>query len=171
MGSKTAALSSSSHRLRHSVWLSLLLTVWFSSSIVSTLINKVLMVHFPYPVTISAVHMLSSVVVDWFIIVSRGLSLRPFRWDVFWQCLPVATTINFGKTLTYVSYGMVPASLTHTAKVNTHTLTDSITHSRRTVTLHRIERLSTRWLRLLTLLVLLVVVLLFRRPPLCSASC
>ena len=117
MGSK-AALSLSSPRLGSSLWLSFLLFVWFSSSIASTLINKVLMMHFPYPVSISAVHMLSSVIVDWFIIVSRGLSLRPFRQDVFLQCLPVATTINFGKTLTYVSYGMVPASLTHTAKVS-----------------------------------------------------
>ena len=115
MGSKSAL--SSSARWRTTVWLGFLLLVWFSSSILSTLVNAVLMKHFPYPVTISAVHMLSSVVVDWFIIVSRGLSLLPFRTDVFWQCLPVATTINFGKTLTYVSYGMVPASLTHTAKV------------------------------------------------------
>ena len=146
MGSKSAL---SSHRLRTTMWLALLLFVWFLSSIVAALINKMLMIHFPYPVTISAVHMLSSVVVDFFIVVSRGLSLQPFRWDVFWQCLPVALTINFGKTLTYVSssriahspptcpllqpnpylplsaplepsfsYGMVPASLTHTAKVS-----------------------------------------------------
>ena len=110
-----------SARSRSLLWIALLLLVWFSSSIVSTLINKMLMIHFPYPVTISAVHMLSSVVVDWFIVLSRGLSLAPFRWDVFWQCVPVAATINFGKTLTYVSYGMVPASLTHTAKVSAHT--------------------------------------------------
>ena len=138
MGSKSAL---SGPRLDSSVWLSFLLFVWFSSSIASTLINKVLMMHFPYPVSISAVHMLSSVIVDWFIIVSRGLSLRPFRQDVFWQCLPVAATINFGKTLTYVSYGMVPASLTHTAKVSgstaqTHTATHSIRPTRGTAFCH-----------------------------------
>jgi hypothetical protein len=32
--------------------------------------------------------------------------------------LPIALTIDFGKTLTYVSYGLVPASLTHTAKAS-----------------------------------------------------
>ena len=74
-----------------------LLSVWFASSIASTLINKMLMVHFPYPVTISFVHMLSSVLVDLCIVVSRGLSLRPLRPDIFWQCLPVAATINFGQ--------------------------------------------------------------------------
>ena len=97
MGSKHAA-HASSVRLRSLLWMSSLLLVWFTSSIVSTLINKMLMTHFPYPVTISFVHMLSSVVVDLFIVLSRGLSLRPFRLDIFWQCLPVAATINFGQS-------------------------------------------------------------------------
>ena len=96
MGSKHAAVQSAV-RLRGVAWMAFLLSVWFASSIASTLINKMLMVHFPYPVTISFVHMLSSVVVDLAIVVSRGLSLRPFRLDIFWQCLPVAATINFGQ--------------------------------------------------------------------------
>ena len=103
MGSKHAA-HASSVRLRGLLWMSFLLFVWFASSIVSTLINKVLMAHFPYPVTISFVHMLSSVVVDLFIIVSRGLTVRPFRRDIFWQCLPVAATINFGHSPTQQPY-------------------------------------------------------------------
>jgi solute carrier family 35 protein E1 len=94
-----------------------LLSVWFASSVCSTLVNKDLMDRFPYAVTLSAVHMLSSVVVDFAIIWYRGLHTQ-FRRDVFINCLPVAATINAGKLMTYVSYGLVPASLTHTAKAS-----------------------------------------------------
>jgi solute carrier family 35 protein E1 len=94
-----------------------LLAIWFSSSVCSTLVNKDLMDRFPYAVTLSAVHMLSSALVDLAIVWYRGLNIQ-FRKDVLWGCLPVALTINFGKTLTYVSYGLVPASLTHTAKAS-----------------------------------------------------
>ena len=100
--------------------MSCLLLVWFASSIVSTLINKMLMAHFPYPVTISFVHMLSSVVVDLCIILSRGLTLRPFRRDIFWQCLPVAATINFGhKPTTHPALHSVPSMLLPLHRVTT----------------------------------------------------
>lgn len=95
----------------------LLLTVWFASSVCSTLVNKGLMDRFPYAVTLSAVHLLSSVLVDLCIVWYRGLRIH-FRRDVFLSCMPVAATINAGKLMTYVSYGLVPASLTHTAKAS-----------------------------------------------------
>jgi hypothetical protein len=94
-----------------------LLTVWFSSSVCSTLVNKTLMDSFPYAVTLAAVHMASAALVDAGFMVWRGLPFT-FRKDIFISCLPIALMINFGKTLTYVSYGMVPASLTHTAKAS-----------------------------------------------------
>ena len=120
MVSKSGAswTSMSAARYTYVAYMCALLLVWFSSSIISTLVNKLLMKAFPYPVTISAVHMCSSVVVDYIIISSRGMSVAPFRSDVFFNALPVAATINFGKTLTYVSYGLVPPSLTHTAKAS-----------------------------------------------------
>ena len=84
------------------VWLSAaLLAVWFGSSVCSTLVNKDLMDKFPYAVTLSAVHLLSSAVVDLAIVWYRGLNTT-FRKDVLISCLPVALTINFGKVLTYV---------------------------------------------------------------------
>lgn len=98
-------------------WSATLLAIWFGTSVCSTLVNKSLMDEFPYAVTLSAVHMLSAALVDFAIVWSRGLSMQ-FRRDVLISCLPVALTITFGKTLTYVSYGMVPASLTHTAKAS-----------------------------------------------------
>ena len=126
MGSKHAA-HPSSVRMRGLVWMSFLLSVWFASSIVSTLINKMLMVHFPYPVTISFVHMLSSVVVDLFIIVSRGLSLHPFRVDIFWQCLPVAATINFGQQPTKPSLVSSHLSSPHLTALHLTTRTSHLT--------------------------------------------
>jgi len=96
----------------------MLLSVWFLTSVCSTLVNKGLMDSFPFAVTLSAVHMASSGVVDLCIVYWRGLNVTHFRRDVFRACLPIALTIDFGKTLTYVSYGMVPASLTHTAKAS-----------------------------------------------------
>lgn len=99
-----------------------LLAIWFGSSVCSTLVNKQLMDNFPYAVTLSAVHMLSAAFVDFVIVWSRGLKLT-FRRDVLIGCLPVASAINFGKIMTYVSYGLVPASLTHTAKASSPVFT------------------------------------------------
>lgn len=99
-----------------------LLLIWFTSSLCSTLVNKGLMDTFPYAVTLSTVHMFSSACVDLAIVWYRGLNIN-FRRDVVWSSLPVASAINFGKIMTYVSYGLVPASLTHTAKASSPVFT------------------------------------------------
>lgn len=106
------------HSQRPSYVTALLLFVWMCSAIASTLTNKTLMNVFPYSVTLTLIHLLASVTVDSIIIYYRNLSLLPFNKQLFIQTLPVAAAINFSKTLTYMSYGYVPASLTHTAKAS-----------------------------------------------------
>jgi drug/metabolite transporter (DMT)-like permease len=95
-----------------------LLCIWFSCSVLSTLTNKLLMLEFPYPITISAIHMLSSVVVDIAILYKKGYNHYPLNQQLILSSIPVAMCINAGKVLTYFSYGLVPASLTHTAKAS-----------------------------------------------------
>lgn len=107
------------HSASRSIYVStLLLLVWLFSSVSSTLTNKSLMDAFPYSATLTLIQLLASVIVDMCIIYYRGLSLYPFNKQLFIETLPVAAAINFSKTLTYVSYAYVPASLTHTAKAS-----------------------------------------------------
>jgi len=73
---------------------------------------------FPYSATLTLVQITASCVVDYIIILYRRLSILPLNRPLLIQTLPVAASINFSKTLTYVSYGYVPASLTHTAKAS-----------------------------------------------------
>lgn len=119
MGSKTAALHRNHHYADRPVWVTgILLFVWMISSVASTVTNKTLMTIFPYSATLTLVQITASCVVDYIIILYRRLSILPLNRPLLIQTLPVAASINFSKTLTYVSYGYVPASLTHTAKAS-----------------------------------------------------
>jgi solute carrier family 35 protein E1 len=119
MGSKTAALHRTNDHTDRPLWVTLLLLlVWIFSSVSSTLTNKTLMTLFPYSFTLTLIHLLASVIVDIAIIGYRGISIFPINKQLLYMVLPSAMSINCSKTLTYISYGYVPASLTHTAKAS-----------------------------------------------------
>lgn len=92
-----------------------LMVIWFTSAVYGTIRNKEIVEHFPYPALLTASHFACGTFIDWAAMRARGLSI-PFRFDLFLACVPVSILLTFSKTFTFVSYGHVPASLTHTIK-------------------------------------------------------
>lgn len=89
--------------------------LWYSSAVVGTVTNKKIMKVFPYPVALTVIHLCAGFLMDSFM-VSRTYGRVVVRRDILWNCIPIALTLAFSKVLTYVSYGRVPVSLTHTVK-------------------------------------------------------
>jgi len=98
------------------LWISVLLFVWFSSCVVGTLVNKRLMDVFAYPSTLTAIHLFTGAMIDVGLLYGKGTHVLLSR-RMLLVSAPVAAALCFGKTLTFMSYVKVPASLTHTVKV------------------------------------------------------
>jgi drug/metabolite transporter (DMT)-like permease len=116
-----------------------LVAFWYLFATMGTLCNKQLMVMFPYPIILSTIQIMASAIFDFaylrlslvgarraipanvdpataLVAPSSGAFLlqRP----IFLAAIPVAVALAFGKTLTYISYGKIPVSLTHTVKAS-----------------------------------------------------
>lgn len=97
-------------------WLACYIFLWISSSVIGTITNKKIMKVFPFPVSLSVIHIISGGLMDGFLLIQRQLPVFLNR-DIMTGSIPVALCLAVGKILTYFSYGKIPVSLTHTVKV------------------------------------------------------
>lgn len=89
--------------------------LWFSTAVFGTIINKTLIQKFPYPITITALHLLAGIVFD-AVITAHDKPRAAFTRKSYVSIMPAAFCLIGSKVFTYISYGKVPASLTHTVK-------------------------------------------------------
>jgi len=87
-----------------------------SSSVMGTIVNKQIMRLFPFPVFLTVLHLVIGLGMDAVVVRQRFGRIR-IRNDLIVSCVPIAVALASAKILTYVSYGNVPVSLTHTVKV------------------------------------------------------
>ena len=96
---------------------SCLLVIWFGACLVSAVTNKRIMTEFNSPSLLTSIHLLTGLLIDAVLIHSRRI-VCPLNRSILLYAIPVAVSLCFGKTLTFVSYAKVPASLTHTVKAS-----------------------------------------------------
>ena len=93
------------------------LSVWFAAAVLGTLANKELMRVFPLPVFLTLLHLLSGALLDAVLLRRSGVRVRrSLEHSLAKASTPVAVTLALAKMLTYLSYGAIPVSLTHTVK-------------------------------------------------------
>ncbi|SPQ99854.1 unnamed protein product (mitochondrion) [Plasmodiophora brassicae] len=97
-----------------------IVAVWIVSSICGTLVNKRLMKSFALPMTLTIAHLAVGLVCD-FVVVARRSSLQTLWASMFnFQVIRAAATVGaahaVSKAMTFVSYGTLSLSLTHTIK-------------------------------------------------------
>jgi drug/metabolite transporter (DMT)-like permease len=119
-----------------------LVVFWYLFATMGTLCNKQLMVMFPYPIILSTIQIMASAIFDFAYLrlslvgarraalssaanadpatapVAPGAGAFLLQRPIFLAAIPVAVALAFGKTLTYISYGKIPVSLTHTVKAS-----------------------------------------------------
>ncbi|KAK8803812.1 hypothetical protein WA158_001506 [Blastocystis sp. Blastoise] len=95
--------------------------IWYTFSIVATIMNKTLVNKKIFPLTLTFAHVFTSCICD--ILVIYGYERQVPKvvntksgWKLFWLVLPLSCAMVFSKIFTYTSYGYVPVSLTHTVK-------------------------------------------------------
>lgn len=96
---------------------SILCILWFSASVVGTLCNKHIMKDWKYPVIVSFLHLLCSVVLDSVFLTYKKEVRTDATLSLVASTLPIALLMGMSKFLTYYSYGLIPISLAHTVKV------------------------------------------------------
>lgn len=94
------------------------ISIWFGSAVLGTIVNKQLMKVFPYPIVLSVLHLAVGICMDYLISLQHNSLRKPFPWHSYVDLLPAACTLIGSRVLTYVSYGQIPASLTHTIKAS-----------------------------------------------------
>lgn len=103
---------------RGSLLLGVQIAIWYASAVLGTIVNKQLMRVFPYPIVLSVLHLAVGIVMDYLISLQHKSLRGPFPTSSYLALLPAAFTLIASRVLTYVSYGQIPASLTHTIKAS-----------------------------------------------------
>ena len=94
-----------------------LLGLWYISCSFGAITNKSLMKEFHFPATLTYIHLITGSLFDLASIRSNGIPLDLVRdIPIIIRSVPIALALSFGKSLTYLSYTNVPASLTATIK-------------------------------------------------------
>jgi len=115
-GSKSVCLSITKAE-RTSVCSTILFIVfWYLTAIVGTIINKIIMESFPFPITFSIFHLTASCAIDYCVLRKRIKQPFAFRYVVFRSCCLNGIFFALAKISTYLSYALVPVSLAHTVK-------------------------------------------------------
>jgi hypothetical protein len=99
------------------LWISMSILAWIASGVGSTIVNKKFMVQFPYPMTLTLMHLISGTCFD-SIILHRSRAGLAFSSELMLAAVPTGILLFLTKVATYFSYEQVPASLVHTLKVN-----------------------------------------------------
>jgi len=89
---------------------------WYLTAIVGTIINKIIMESFPFPITFSIFHLIASCTIDFCVLRKRIKQPFVFRYVVFRSCFLNGLFFALAKISTYLSYVLVPVSLAHTVK-------------------------------------------------------
>lgn len=92
-----------------------LVVLWFTTAVVGTIVNKIIMEAFPFPITFSIVHLVAGGVFDYMILRKRKAHFT-FCVGQLRSCFLNGFFFGMAKMLTYISYELVPVSLAHTVK-------------------------------------------------------
>eukprot|EP01006_Ploeotia_vitrea_P033516 TRINITY_DN65566_c9_g1_i1.p1 TRINITY_DN65566_c9_g1~~TRINITY_DN65566_c9_g1_i1.p1 ORF type:complete len:633 (+),score=275.07 TRINITY_DN65566_c9_g1_i1:14-1912(+) len=117
---------------RQVMFIATLLCLWYMAACIGTIVNKRIMKVFAYPGSLTFIHLITGATLDALILRMRGMLVLNMKRDKLFTliraCLPVAFALTFAKTFTYVSYGKVPASLTHTVKASSPVFSVIVTY-------------------------------------------
>jgi len=89
---------------------------WYITAVVGTIINKIIMKSFPFPMTFSIFHLTASCVIDYCVLRKRTKQPFAFKYAVWRSCCLNGIFFAMAKISTYLSYELVPLSLAHTVK-------------------------------------------------------
>jgi len=92
------------------------IALWYLTAVIGTIINKLVMESFPFPITFSIFHLAASCLIDYLILSRRKKHPFTFRFCVWRSCFLNGIFFALAKISTYLSYELVPVSLAHTVK-------------------------------------------------------
>jgi len=89
---------------------------WYLTAVVGTIINKIILKSFPFPITFSIFHLIASCAIDYGVLRKRTKQPFAFRYVVWRSCCLNGIFFALSKITTYLSYELVPLSLAQTVK-------------------------------------------------------
>jgi len=89
---------------------------WYLTAVIGTIINKIIMKSFPFPITFSIFHLTASCIIDYCVLRKRTKQPFAFKYAVWRSCCLNGIFFALAKISTYLSYELVPLSLAHTVK-------------------------------------------------------